>query len=279
MKNLLATILVVMAMIFAVPTTVATATTGVNTTALVQYDLNENGRIDNEDFELMKRKVFNNENNEEKFRIADMVIVKKEVDKASNMTAETGKAVVGYNFKGVKSSDESINFIRNSLFNCELISIKYEAGTFILEDNYTVTYLMFEQTTENPPEGDNVVITFPIEGKKYIVWTESGSFKVAEKYDIGKAAIGYDFKTIKPSDESINFIRNSLCNCELISIKYEAGTFILEDNYMVTYLMFEQTTENPPEGDNIIIAFPLTDGSVQVIYIDESGNFAVSESK
>ncbi len=265
--------------IFAIFTTNASAATTIPelVETNVAYDMNGDGVTNAMDLTIMKTLVINEDS---RYKIADIVKLKKLILEAYETETEIGKAARGYNFKTIKPSEENVNFIRNSLCNSELISIKYNSGTFILEDENTETYLYFKETTENPPEGDDIVIEFSIEGKTYVVWTENESFKVAEKHDIGKAAIGYDFKTIKPSDESINFIRNSLCNCELISIKYEAGTFILEDEYTVTYLQFEETIESTEkEGDNVVIAFPLDDGSVKVIYVDEFGKFAVSESK
>lgn len=56
--------------------------------------------------------------------------------------------------------------------------MKYNAGDLILEDELTVTTLMFEETAETPFKED-VAITFTVEGETYVIWIKNGEFRVS----------------------------------------------------------------------------------------------------
>ena len=272
MKKIATLVMAMVMTIFSMSTIFTVSATGnADNTETVAYDMNGDGVINVMDLTIMKNLIMNGDSG---YRVADAVRIKKLILDISETENEVGKAARGYNFKEIKVSDESVNFIRNSLSNCELISVKYNAGDFILEDELTVTTLMFEETEEIPYEED-VIITFTVDGRTYIIWTKNESFKVTEECSIGKAARGYNFKEIKVSDESVNFIRNSLSNCELISVKYNAGDFILEDELTVTTLMFEETEETPYKED-VVITFTV-DGETYVVWI-KNGEFKVSHS-
>ena len=272
MKKIAMLVMAMVMTIFAMSTIFTVSAVGTaDNTETVAYDMNGDGVINVMDLTIMKNLIMNEDSG---YRVADAVKIKKLILGISKTENEVGKAARGYNFKEIKVSDESVNFIRNSLSNCELISIKYNAGDLILEDELTVTTLMFEETAETPSKED-VVIRFTAEGTMYIIWTKDGSFKITEECSIGKAVRGYNFKEIKVSDESVNFIRNSLSNCELISIKYNAGDLILEDELTVTTLMFEETAETPSKED-VVITFTVEE-ETYVIWI-KNGEFKVSHS-
>lgn len=270
MKRIATLVMTIVMTIFAVSTVFTVSAVGAaDNTPIVAYDVNDDGIVDDMDFTIMRDSIMNEES---AYRISDMVKLKKFISGVA-----LGKAARGFNFKKIEVSEKSVNLIKNSLYDWELASIKYNAGEITIEDDYTYTVLIFNETTENPEKEDDVVTIIVVEGVEYVIWIDNGNFKISQRNTmLSKASKRFNFKKIEASEQSVNIIKTSLYDCELTSIKYNAGEIIIEDDYSITSLVFSETTENPEKEADVVITCVIEDIEY-IIWID-NGSFKVSQS-
>lgn len=170
------TIYIIMALIVAfctnlfatsVSTTVSAAEAN---TAVVAYDLNNDGVVNAIDLAILKQYLIKEGGETSSYHIADAVKLKKFLLGDLETSGEKlAKPAVRYSFTN-SVTDEEIWFVRNQLTNTENTSITYSSGHMVIENEMEIMYI--EITEDNHSRAENTIVPLSqIAGRRFMYFS------------------------------------------------------------------------------------------------------------
>lgn len=173
------TIYIIMALIVAfctnlfatsVSTTVSAAEAN---TAVVAYDLNNDGVVNAIDLAILKQYLIKEGGETSSYRIADAVKLKKFLLGDLETSGEKlAKPAVRYSFTTNSVTDEEIWFVRNQLTNTENTSITYSSGHMVIENEMEIMYIEITEDNHSQVRAENTIVPLSqIAGRRFMYFS------------------------------------------------------------------------------------------------------------
>lgn len=269
------TIYIIMALIVAfctnlfatsVSTTVSAAEAN---TAVVAYDLNNDGVVNAIDLAILKQYLIKEGGETSSYHIADAVKLKKFLLGDLETSGEKpAKPAVRYSFTN-SVTDEEIWFVRNQLTNTENTSITYSSGHMVIENEMEIMYIEITEDNHSQVRAENTIVTVVTDSGEtiYVFLDENSCLKVKtdNTYMIKPAEL-LKVTAMKPTEENEARLLSIFASGEIKKVwtNVDEVTLMFETKDAEMYLEFERgTDEIDPSGNTFVII-----ASAQFVKVD-----------
>lgn len=232
-KTMMVLVLVIMAIFAFVPTAVHASAACDNIVA--SYDLDGDGLLTENDFEIMKSELMQNDKSSRLYRVSDLVLIKKEIDSSISVKDFTMSGQV---------SDSNMWYIRNTFANCEVKTItvtKEKSGQvkFSLSGENFDMVMLFRVVATAPVNAEKIY-SISVDEQLYNVWKTPEFFVVEEEPKLIPAICAYKVSSgLKVSEQNTEMLKNIFSE-QLRKVETDGGNLSLqfENEDVITELIF-----------------------------------------